>query len=69
MKLSKLAFSLSLLICLAKIEFSNGARILAFLVTMSRSHLVVEEPVMRELARRGHEVIFFVLTKKHSRQH
>lgn len=45
-----------LVICLTKIEFTNTARILGFLVTLSRSHLVVEEPVMRELARKGHEV-------------
>lgn len=47
---------LLLLICLTNIEFTNSARILGFLVTLSRSHLVVEEPVMRELARRGHDV-------------
>lgn len=46
----------SFLICLTKIEYTNSARILGFLATLSRSHLVVEEPIMRELARRGHEV-------------
>lgn len=47
----------SVVICLTKIEIAYTARILGFLVTLSRSHLVVEEPIMRELARRGHEVI------------
>src|ERR1700744_923925 len=50
-----------LVICVTKIEITNSAKILEFLVTLSRSHLVVEEPIMRELARRGHEVILIHL--------
>lgn len=48
-----------LFVYLTNIQLTNGARILGFLVTLSRSHLVVEEPIMRELARRGHEVSTF----------
>lgn len=35
---------------------AHGAKILGFFATMSRSHFIVEEPVMRELAKRGHQV-------------
>lgn len=43
-------------LCFSQIKSSHGAKILGFFATISRSHFIVEEPIMRELARRGHEV-------------
>lgn len=34
----------------------NSARILGFFSTPSRSHLIIHESLMRELATRGHDV-------------
>lgn len=44
------------LLCWSRLEAVQCARILGFFATLSRSHFIVEEPVMRELAKRGHQV-------------
>ncbi|KAG4068827.1 hypothetical protein HA402_004975 [Bradysia odoriphaga] len=44
------------ILCLAQLDIVKSAKILGFFATMSQSHFIVEEPVMRELAKRGHEV-------------
>ncbi|KAJ6646775.1 UDP-glucosyltransferase 2, partial [Pseudolycoriella hygida] len=43
-------------LCLVQIKSTQSAKILGFFSTFSRSHFIVEEPVMRELAKRGHDV-------------
>ncbi|KAJ6646774.1 UDP-glucosyltransferase 2, partial [Pseudolycoriella hygida] len=45
-----------IVLCLVQIKSSQSAKILGFFSTVSRSHFIVEEPVMRELAKRGHNV-------------
>lgn len=45
-----------LILCLVELKPLHGAKILGFFAALSRSHFIVEEPVMRELAKRGHEV-------------
>lgn len=39
-----------------QLEPIDSARILGFFSTPSRSHLIIHESLMRELAIRGHEV-------------
>lgn len=56
MKITILVYECVILLSLLQIKCSCGARILGFFGTISRSHFIVEEPVMRELAKRGHEV-------------
>lgn len=49
-------FQSVILLIMLLVNCSLGAKILAFMATASRSHFIVEEPVLRELAKRGHEV-------------
>lgn len=44
------------ILCLVQLEAVHCAKILGFFATISRSHFIVQEPVMRELAKRGHQV-------------
>lgn len=53
-----------LILCLVQLKPLHGAKILGFFATMSRSHFIVEEPVMRELAKRGHQVTVVTLFKQ-----
>lgn len=44
------------LLSLSKIENVDGAKILSFSFMSSKSHKITYEPLLRELARRGHQV-------------
>lgn len=55
------------MLSLLQIKCSCGARILGFFGTASRSHFIVEEPVMRELAKRGHEVKFNIQRSEYNK--
>ncbi|XP_037034185.1 UDP-glucosyltransferase 2-like [Bradysia coprophila] len=44
------------ILCLIQLDIVWCAKILGFFATVSQSHFIVEEPVMRELAKRGHDV-------------
>ncbi len=44
------------ILCLVALDAVDCAKILGFFATFSYSHFIVEEPIMRELAKRGHEV-------------
>lgn len=49
------------LICITAVNFSNGARILSVYSTYSRSHFIVAETLLIELAKRGHNVCFKIV--------
>jgi glucuronosyltransferase len=61
------AISLMLLI-FSHINSSNGARILAASFMSSKSHMIAYEPLLEELAKRGHEVTVLspILSKSNS---
>lgn len=42
-----------LILCLLQLE---AVKIIGFFATISRSHFIDQEPVMREIAKRGHQV-------------
>ncbi|XP_037032183.1 UDP-glucosyltransferase 2-like [Bradysia coprophila] len=44
------------ILCLIQLDIVLCAKILGFFAAVSQSHFIVEEPVMRELAKRGHDV-------------
>lgn len=52
------------ILCLVQLKPIQCAKILGFFATVSRSHFIVQEPVMRELARRGHQVTVVSLFKQ-----
>ncbi|XP_037031395.1 UDP-glucosyltransferase 2-like [Bradysia coprophila] len=56
MKLSFVIFRGVVWLILSQIRCSHGARILGFFGAPIRSHFIVEEPLMKELAKRGHDV-------------
>jgi glucuronosyltransferase len=55
-RLSKLSMLIILLLCLHAAE---GARILGIFPMPAKSHMTVHSALMKELARRGHEVTVF----------
>lgn len=56
MKSKRLVVELVILLSLLQVNCSFGARILGFLGAASRSHFIVEQPIFKELAARGHDV-------------
>lgn len=55
--ISKIALYFCLIFVLVQLSQPvNSARILGFFPTPSRSHLIIQESLMRELASRGHDV-------------
>lgn len=66
MKSNIFNFQCVLLVSLLLANCSHGARILAFLATASRSHLIINEPLMMELAKRGHDVTVVTSFKQSS---
>lgn len=53
-----------LLVCSIQTKLVHCAKILGFFVTLSPSHFIVQEPVMRELAKRGHQVTIITTVKQ-----
>ncbi|KAG4070752.1 hypothetical protein HA402_010978 [Bradysia odoriphaga] len=67
MNLKFIIFQCVIGLSLLQTRCSYGARILGFFGTPIRSHFIVEEPLMRELARRGHDVTVVSTFSQHGR--
>ncbi|XP_037031394.1 UDP-glucosyltransferase 2-like [Bradysia coprophila] len=67
MNLKFVIFQCVIGLTLLQTRCSNGARILGFFGTPIRSHFIVEEPLMRELAKRGHDVTVVSTFTQHGR--
>lgn len=52
-----------MLLLLALLASAESARILAFFPMPARSHQFVFRPIMEELAKRGHEIVYVTVTK------
>lgn len=50
-------YYICVILIISKTECVSGARILAAYPTLSRSHYIVAEALLKELASRGHNVI------------
>lgn len=67
MKLSSVIFRGVVWLLLIQIKCSHGARILGFFGAPIRSHFITYEPLMRELAKRGHDVTVVSSFSQHGR--
>lgn len=57
----KIIFSILIVSSFNLFEESNGARILSIYSTFSRSHFIVAEALLKELARQGHNVRYEIM--------
>lgn len=56
---NKLLLLFGIIIISSAISYTKGARILSVYSIVSRSHFIIAEALLKELAKNGHNVIVF----------